>query len=55
MNANNSSFVEIKIWETPKLTQVGSVSALVLGGGGKLSVAANDQGDIRKPAGQEKL
>ena len=53
MNNTNITVIEKEIWETPKLTQVGSISALVLGGGGKLSPMFNDTGDIRKPTGQE--
>ena len=53
MNIDKLTIDEKKTWETPKLTQVGSVTTLVLGGGGKLSIIADDQGDIRKPRGLE--
>jgi hypothetical protein len=35
------------------LDTVGTVSDIVLGGGGKLSLVADDSGDVRKPKGQE--
>ena len=43
-------------WETPVLRRVGNVSDLVqMGGGGKLSMLADDTGDApRKPKGQER-
>jgi hypothetical protein len=40
-------------WEPMVLDTVGTVSDIVLGGGGKLSIVANDQGDVRKPKGLE--
>jgi hypothetical protein len=39
-------------WEPMKLTNVGHIREIVLGGGGKLSINAADMGDIRKPKGQ---
>jgi len=39
-------------WVSPKLTWIGDLNAIVRGGGGKLSVAAADASDIRKPPGQ---
>ncbi len=36
-----------------KLTEVGTVAEVVRGGGGKLSIVADDMGDVRKPKGQE--
>lgn len=43
-------------WETPALRRVGNVADIVqMGGGGKLSMLADDTGDApRKPKGQEK-
>ncbi len=40
-------------WEKFRLTKVGNVADVVRGGGGKLSLVANDSGDIRKPSGLE--
>jgi len=42
-----------KPYEKPTLTSYDPISEIVLGGGGKLSVNTDDQGDIRKPPGQE--
>ena len=43
-----------RIWETMKLKRVGHMADVVRGGGGKLSVQADDTGDApRKPKGQE--
>lgn len=40
-------------WVPMKLTHLGDVRALLLGGGGKLSVIQDDTGDApRKPKGQ---
>jgi hypothetical protein len=39
-------------WESPKLKRVGDLEDIVRGGGGKVSVAGQDPGDIRKPSGQ---
>ena len=41
-------------WEKPTLRRVGDVADIVQGGGGKLSLLADDSGDApRKPKGQE--
>ena len=40
-----------RAWEPMKLTDIGSVAEVVQGGGGKLSITANDTGDVRKPSG----
>ncbi len=37
-------------WEKFRLTKVGNVADVVRGGEGKLSLQANDSGDIRKPS-----
>jgi hypothetical protein len=39
-------------WERPEVKAVGSVSDVLRGGGGKLSVSAADTGDVNKPKGQ---
>lgn len=39
-------------WQSPELKVVGTVSEILQGGGGKLSVVANDSGDINKTKGQ---
>jgi|WetSurSiteA1Bulk_404760.scaffolds.fasta_scaffold468888_2 hypothetical protein len=41
-----------RAYEPPQFTCVGLISEVVLGGGGKLSVVADDKGDVRKPSGQ---
>lgn len=38
-------------WEKPSLQRVGDVGGVFLGGGGKLSINADDSGDVRKPKG----
>lgn len=38
-------------WEPMKLTDLGHVGEVLQGGGGKLSLVANDTGDVRKPKG----
>lgn len=38
-------------WEKPSLQRVGDVGGVFLGGGGKLSITADDSGDTRKPKG----
>jgi hypothetical protein len=38
-------------WEPMKLSDLGHVGEVLQGGGGKLSLVANDQGDVRKPKG----
>lgn len=44
---------EKKKWEEPTLRKVGTVGAVLHGGGGKLSIMADDSGDApRKPKGQ---
>ena len=40
-----------KTWEMPKLTRVGSINEVVLGGGGKLSLTGGDPGESRKEKG----
>jgi hypothetical protein len=40
-----------QIWEPMRLTEVGTVGEVVQGGGGKLSIVAQDMGDVRKPKG----
>jgi hypothetical protein len=40
-------------WERPTLKTVGTVGEILRGGGGKLSLVADDTGDIRKPKGLE--
>ena len=40
-------------WEPMKVTEVGHVGEVLQGGGGKLSLVADDQGDVRKSKGQE--
>ncbi len=42
-------------WTPPALTPVGSVATVIQGGGGKLTIVANDIGDVNKPKGQEGL
>jgi len=39
-------------WVKPELKPIGQVDKVLQGGGGKLSVTAQDSGDIRKPQGQ---
>jgi len=40
-------------WVPMELTYLGDVHQLLTGGGGKLSISANDTGDLpRKPKGQ---
>jgi hypothetical protein len=42
-------------WEAMTLRDVGRLADIVAGGGGKLSIVANDTGDApRKPRGLEK-
>jgi hypothetical protein len=38
-------------WVRPQLTFVGNIGEVLQGGGGKLSLTANDPGDSRKPSG----
>lgn len=38
-------------WEPPRLELIGDLEEIVRGGGGKLSTAGADPGDIRKPPG----
>ena len=38
-------------WQKPSLQRVGNVGEVFLGGGGKLSLTADDSGDTRKPKG----
>jgi hypothetical protein len=45
---------KLERWVPMKLTHLGDVRALLMGGGGKLSIVANDTGDApRKPKGLE--
>jgi len=39
-------------WEEPSLRKVGSVGEVLRGGGGKLSITADDMGDVGKPKGR---
>ena len=39
-------------WTPMTLSYVGHVAEVIKGGGGKLSLQANDSGDSRKPKGQ---
>jgi hypothetical protein len=41
---------ERRVWTTPELNQVGTVSEVLRAGGGKLSMAG-DPGDMRKNTG----
>jgi len=38
-------------WVPPRLTRIGDLEEIVRGGGGKLSQAGADPGDVRKPKG----
>ena len=40
-----------EVWVRPELKYVGNIGEVLQGGGGKLSLQANDPGDSRKPAG----
>ena len=40
-------------WTPPTVKPVGSIAEVLRGGGGKLTIIANDIGDINKPKGQE--
>ena len=51
---NQQAQTPAKRWEKPELRRVGDVADIVQGGGGKLSLLADDTGDApRKPKGQE--
>lgn len=50
---NGSSNPDRQPWQSMKLTVIGQVSEIVRGGGGKLSIPADDMGDYNKPKGQE--
>lgn len=41
-----------RIWEKPRLIEVGDLVEVIRGGGGKLTLVGGDQGDNRKPPGQ---
>jgi len=41
-----------RTWEEPSVRKVGNVGDVLRGGGGKMSVTADDAGDVRKPKGQ---
>ena len=45
--------VEKKTWESPKLVLLGTITDVVRGGGGKLSVTGGDPGEMRKEIGTE--
>ena len=50
----NEKSAALPLWEKPTLRRVGDVADIVQGGGGKLSLLADDTGDSpRKPKGQE--
>ena len=40
-------------WKKPELERVGDLKEVILGGGGKLSIAGGDPGENRKPSGGE--
>jgi len=40
-------------WTKPTLKYVGDIGDVLQGGGGKLTPAPGDPGDIRKPPGQQ--
>lgn len=42
-----------KPWMRPTVKPVGNVADVIRGGGGKLTIVANDIGDVNKPKGQE--
>ncbi len=42
-----------KPYVKPTITSYDPIDEIVLGGGGKLSIQADDQGDVRKPSGLE--
>lgn len=45
---------ESRSWVRPELRQVGDVATVLKSGGGKLSTAEHDPGEVmRKPCGQE--
>jgi hypothetical protein len=39
-------------WQSPELRSVGTLSAILQGGGGKLTPSPNDPGEVFKPKGQ---
>ncbi len=52
-NDSKAKEADKKEWEEPTLRKVGTVGEVLRGGGGKLSVMADDSGDApRKPKGQ---
>lgn len=40
-----------RVWQSPAMITIGTISEVLKGGGGKLSPHAFDSGDIRKPSG----
>ena len=40
-------------WVAPQVKLIGDLKEIVRGGGGKISLAGADPGDIRKPSGGE--
>jgi hypothetical protein len=40
-----------RLWQSPAMVAIGTISEVLKGGGGKLSPMANDTGDVRKPSG----
>jgi hypothetical protein len=40
-------------WTPPVIKSAGTVADVIRGGGGKLTIVANDIGDVNKPKGQE--
>ena len=43
---------EKPVWTKPVVKNAGTLTEILKGGGGKLSIETNDTGDIRKPKGQ---
>jgi hypothetical protein len=39
-------------WQAPELKNVGTLSSILQGGGGKLTPSPNDPGEMFKPKGQ---
>lgn len=42
-----------KQWGTPQVKHLGCIEEVILGGGGKLSIAGGDPGESRKERGTE--
>lgn len=47
----DSTNVTKKAWTKPSLKYVGHVGEVLQGGGGKLTPAPSDPGEVRKPSG----